>query len=293
MELLSIKGQSSTVRGIKMPINFVTTRPIDYHCDCDYCTKKYSGELKQPNGTYYSARARTGYSPKEKEIKHLCPGHWEGYAFVVEQFSQPGELVFDPCAGSGTALIEAIKIGRGGVGIELEFFEILKANCDLYPGSFHIVQGDARVELKNIFEQVDLIVTGTPYNNNSDAPERKNLATKQNLSFNYSDQSNLAFLKDKEYFDEIGKLYQECIKKLRVGGHFVIIIKDPIRKKAPYLLHKLITDRVLQDNKMEVTNVFIHKHYPPTLFISTYAKQYPGVRVPKYQTMVVMKKVGE
>lgn len=38
---------------------------------------------------------------------------------IIGNFSQPGELVFDPMFGSGTTLIEASKLGRRAVGIDI------------------------------------------------------------------------------------------------------------------------------------------------------------------------------
>jgi 16S rRNA G966 N2-methylase RsmD len=39
---------------------------------------------------------------------------------AIKHFSQPGQTVFDPFAGSGTVLVEAIKAGRRAVGVELD-----------------------------------------------------------------------------------------------------------------------------------------------------------------------------
>lgn len=262
--------------------------PKDYHCNCKYCTEKYFGELKKIDGTYYSARNRTGYSIIEKNRKHLCPGHWHGYKFVIENFSKENNTIFDPCAGTGTAIIEAAKLNRKGIGIELEFFDILKANSELYQ-NLKIYEGDARTKIDEINEQFDLIITGTPYNNNSDAPERKQLF-KKNFTFNYKNIENLAFLKNEQYYKEIIDLYKKCYDKLKIDGYFVLIIKDTIRNKKPYLLHKELVERMEKEIGLKLEKVYLHKHYPPTLFINTYNKKFPDVKLPKYQTIMVMKK---
>jgi hypothetical protein len=38
---------------------------------------------------------------------------------VIEQFTQPGDLVFDPFLGGGTTLVEALRLGRAGVGSDI------------------------------------------------------------------------------------------------------------------------------------------------------------------------------
>lgn len=273
-------------------IHSVTTRPKDYHCWCVYCANFYRGELIKTDGSYYSARERVGYSPYEKKHKHLDKGHWQGFAFCVEQYTKPGELVFDPMAGSGTAMVEALKRARAAAGIELEYFDILCANTDIYDGGFGIsrFKGDARQQIDEFQGyNFDLVVTGPVYNNNSDAPERKILKGKDS-SFNYDKNlPNLAWLDDEEYYDEFKKLYLKVIENMRPGGKFAIIIKDPMRYKKPYLLHTHFAV-ILRELGLKPLDVWIHRHYPPTLFINTYKKKFPDADVPLYQTIVVFEK---
>ena len=41
-------------------------------------------------------------------------------ATLINDYTQPGDLVFDPLAGIGTTLIEAVHAGRNAFGIEYE-----------------------------------------------------------------------------------------------------------------------------------------------------------------------------
>jgi site-specific DNA-methyltransferase (adenine-specific) len=50
--------------------------------------------------------------PTQKSIHILKP--------LIEAFSQPGQLVFDPFAGSGTTCVAAQRTGREYIGIELD-----------------------------------------------------------------------------------------------------------------------------------------------------------------------------
>ncbi len=55
---------------------------------------------------------------KGKEM-HLCPLQFDIVDRVITQMSQPGEIVFDPFSGLGTVPLRAVKLGRQGLGIEL------------------------------------------------------------------------------------------------------------------------------------------------------------------------------
>ena len=39
---------------------------------------------------------------------------------IILSSTLPGDLVFDPCAGTGTALVEAKQLGRKSIGIEID-----------------------------------------------------------------------------------------------------------------------------------------------------------------------------
>jgi DNA modification methylase len=97
--------------------------PDNYHCECEYCKTNYLGELwDNKEDKYYSQRSRYDYYPKlESSDKHLCPEHWEGYRFAIQNFTKPGDWVLDPMVGTGTSIVESINNERNAVGIELEF----------------------------------------------------------------------------------------------------------------------------------------------------------------------------
>src|SRR3954470_23487020 len=41
-------------------------------------------------------------------------------AQAISSYTAPGDLVFDPMCGSGTTLVEAMYLGRHGIGIDIE-----------------------------------------------------------------------------------------------------------------------------------------------------------------------------
>ena len=289
--------------------------PEDYHCSCDLCTKNFLGEIFHvPTNEYYTQLSRKKYyfpdvKPKGGFDTHICPGHWSGYRWAIQNLSEPGDMVYDPTVGTGTAIVEAINAGRNGVGIELEFPQITKRSVDVQyergtaKGVGTVIQGDARDQIElleqNGFEGecMDLIVTGSPYpvlgGRQSDSPERPN-GDYRNRDFKdvkYEDTRNAGVLRGHKYWNLIEELYVKAISKLKPAGKFVTIIKDPTQNKKPYLLHKYITDIVMATNPVEYYGSFIHRHLPYTFFMNTYHKQNPDVEIiPYYQTGIVLQK---
>src|SRR6266511_6129821 len=71
-------------------------------------------------------------------------------ATLINDYTRPGDLVFDPLAGSGTTLVEAVHLGRDAVGMELEpgWAALARANVALGrrqggTGRGHVICGDA------------------------------------------------------------------------------------------------------------------------------------------------------
>ena len=313
-----IKEKNSVYQNETTPLEILTTRPelpADYHTT-DF-TENFLGEIFDlKTGRYYSQNARYRYYPKQKD-KHLCPGHWQGYRWAIQNLTQPGDWVFDPTCGTGTTLVEAYNHGRHSAGVELEFPKIARTNVDFQkenPGIKTILmQGDARNTTKNLEEmgiergQLSLVINGTPYpkinGKSSDAPERKLLVKKESedgtqktgiekeRTFDYQNSNNIGLTKGDEYWSLVNSMYSQSIEFLKPGGYFVILIKDMIQKKTPYLLSSMIANEVLKNNEdVEYHGLYLHRHIPETMFMRTYPKMYPGVPVPAYQAGIILKK---
>ena len=278
--------------------------PEDYHCDCEYCRGgKFLGEIFNNDlNKYYSNRIRKTYYV-DGAGDHLDAGHLIGYRFAIQQLTQENDWVFDPTAGTGTAIVEAINNGRRGAGIELEYPAVTLGNIENQNSlkSYRFKQGNAIFADEMLDDwgfkpgDLSLIINGTPYpkmsGKSSDAPERKNLKTGEDKSFDYYHEENIGITKGEEYWDLVTTVYKNSIKYLKSGGYFVILIKDMVQNKKPYLLHKHIIDKVLETNPdMEHYGMFMHKHIPSTMFINTYVKRFPDVRIPLYQTGIILKK---
>ncbi|WP_433304243.1 DNA methyltransferase [Actinoplanes sp. CA-030573] len=94
-------------------------------------------------------------------------------AALIRRYTAPGDLVFDPLAGTGTTLVEAIHADRNAAGIEYEpgWTALARANLALAsrsgaPGHARIVCGDAtrlpRGLPAGVRGQVRLLLTSPP-----------------------------------------------------------------------------------------------------------------------------------
>jgi len=95
-------------------------------------------------------------------------------ATAIRRYTEPGDLVADPMCGIGTTLVEAVHLGRDGLGIEYEehWAGIAAANvahaiCQGAAGTAEVIRGDARL-LPGLLPpgtagQAALVVTSPPY----------------------------------------------------------------------------------------------------------------------------------
>jgi len=95
-------------------------------------------------------------------------------ATAITRYTKPGDLVADPMCGIGTTLVEAIHLGRDGIGVEFEdrWAAIAAANIDWArrngaAGSGQVIRGDAR-HLPALIPpgtagSAALVVTSPPY----------------------------------------------------------------------------------------------------------------------------------
>ena len=92
---------------------------------------------------------------------------------LVDRYSNPGDLIVDPFAGTGTMLVEAVHAGRNGLGIDIEPGWVSLARTNLAHAARHGATGHARMihadatrlparvptDLRGI---VDLVLTSAP-----------------------------------------------------------------------------------------------------------------------------------
>src|SRR4051812_19027055 len=82
------------------------------------------GQVERPGsvlltGQVQSRRQRTGRYTDESN-KHPGKMATSICRYLINCYTQPGDWVLDPMAGIGTTMVEAMYLGRHGVGVEFE-----------------------------------------------------------------------------------------------------------------------------------------------------------------------------
>jgi len=159
----------------------------------------------------------------------------------IARFTQPGERVFDPMAGTGSALIAAAACAREAYGIELNpaFCDIIRQRFESrQTGSFWKVRcGDASLgeTYHDLPESFHYIITSPPY---WDMLRMKGAETQQKrkqaglLQFYSNDARDVGNIADYENFlAGLVKIYRDLGARLEPGRFITIIVKN-VKKKG-------------------------------------------------------------
>lgn len=118
----------------RLPVTFMLLQPQSWH----------------PDVWTDVARMRTLNMIQERKGRemHLCPLQFDIVDRLIAQFSQPGELVFDPFGGLMTVPYCAVKLGRRGLGFELN-------SSYFADGASHCAAAAAEVSTPTLFDLTD------------------------------------------------------------------------------------------------------------------------------------------
>jgi DNA modification methylase len=88
----------------------------------------------------------------------------------LEQYTQKGDVVFDPFAGFGTTLFVAERMGRVSYGVEINQDRLNFARSRL-ANPEHLIHGDARFLANLDLPEIDFSMTSPPYMTKDNHPE--------------------------------------------------------------------------------------------------------------------------
>ena len=232
-------------------------------------------------------------SPEEKKLSHPASFPISLVEKLIESYIQPEDkILLDPFAGSGNALIAALRSGMKSIGVDVnpEFGKMFEQRRGLYSerhgphflnGHCHYHIEDARTISSFVdFESVDISVTSPPY---WDILNRKRTADRKK-SRAYSDIE--ADLGNTGEYDEFISMFEDVIKQvflvLKPKSRFIINVMD-IRKGANFYPFHADTIGVAQKEGFVLEDIIIWDRQP----------EYNGMRPLGYPYKFIVNKVHE
>ncbi|MDI5937669.1 MULTISPECIES: TRM11 family methyltransferase [unclassified Micromonospora] len=163
--------------------------------------------------------------------------------YAIRTYTNPGEVVLDPMAGIGTTVIEAMRLGRHGVGVEYEAEWVAQAADNIRhtlqagaSGRGEIYHGDSTALPSllpaSLHGRVSLVITSPPYGSSTHGhvrtpgPRRGKV---RKINHRYGDGDNLAYRSHHELADGFTAILAGCRQLLRPGGH-VVVTARPYRR---------------------------------------------------------------
>ena len=151
----------------------------------------------------------------------------------VENFTDPGQWVLDPMAGTGSSLVAAAACGRCAFGIELnpEFAQIARSRFQMM-NTIQMVMGDARdpASYALLPQKVDYCITSPPYwdmlrmRGAETQRKRKAAGLPRWYSDDARDLGNIANYG--AFLDRLTEVYRQVIQHIKPGGYCTIIVKN-------------------------------------------------------------------
>jgi hypothetical protein len=169
--------------------------------------------------------------------------------YAIRTYTRPGELVFDPMAGIGTTVVEAMHLHRHGIGVEYEPRWAVLAATNVRLAADHGAQGTGEIYTGDsrrlpsllpatVHGRVALVITSPPYGPSTHGhvrtpgPRRGKV---RKINHRYGGADNLAYRDHGELAAGLTDILTGCAAILRPGGHVVITAR-------PYRRHGELVD---------------------------------------------------
>ena len=132
--------------------------------------------------------------------------------FFLKEFTNEGDIVFDPFAGYGTTLLVAESMARVGYGIEYTKSKAYYIR-GLLKQPDNLIHGDSRLMLDHELPPFDLCITSPPYTNKVD---------NENPFMDYSEKG----YEYPSYLRDIRHIFDQVAQMMKPSAHVVIEISN-------------------------------------------------------------------
>jgi hypothetical protein len=169
-------------------------------------------------------------------------------AEAISALTEPGDVVFDPMCGAGTTLVEALHLGRGAVGVEIEprWAGLARDNIAHtrrlgVAGYGHVITADARAlpdvlppqYLQQLRGRVKLVLTSPPYGSSTHgiaSTRAGEPVIKRDFHYAYRARpANLAYQPPHRLLAGLTRILTGCLPLLAPDG-YVLITARPWRE---------------------------------------------------------------
>lgn len=190
-------------------------------------------------------------SQEESQLGHpaIFPGQL--VRRLIESFTRKEDrYVLDPFCGSGSTVVTASRMGRVGIGFEInpDYVEVTKRrlntrelwNPQLDTESI-VYQEDSR-KLSNFISEgsIDLVVTSPPY---WDILSQKRTADGKEIRDYGETSGDLGKISDyRKFIEELSVSFQQIYKALKGGKYCIVVVMDIRKQNRFFPLHSDIAD---------------------------------------------------
>lgn len=196
---------------------------------------------------------------------------------LIECFSRRGMTVLDPFLGVGSTLIAAKRLGRHGIGIELnpEYASVAQQRLNTISleqlwsteesGNQRVIVDDAnRLEHYIAPQQVDLVVTSPPY---WDILLEKRTADYKPIRHYGDEEQDLGKIRDYcQFIEALRQVFSKVFVALRPLGYCCVVVMDIRKRDRFYPYHSdfaemmqgigfIYDDLIIWDRRHEYNNL--------------------------------------
>lgn len=153
----------------------------------------------------------------------------------LEEYTQPGDLVFDPFAGFGTTLVAAEALGRVGYGMEIDQAKLSYAQARMQHPE-HLVHGDARRLLEYNLPAFAFSMTSPPFMTRDEIDDPLSDYRKKGRGYGaYLDELRGVYGQLRQRMQPAGVVVVE-VANLKIGGLLTTLAWD-VAEQISHVLH--------------------------------------------------------